>query len=133
MPIDDQKIGELIGNVAGLSQSFATMQQAQERGRIEVIDIFREMRNDVKDLAKQTAISAETLSVAMTAHMKEDMIAHNNLENLVEWRKDVETRFDQVWDERNKTKGILSASRLGGGAIWAIIAIGIGYFLPGKH
>ena len=67
MPVDDQKIGELIGTVAGLSQSFATMQQAQERSRVEVMDIFKEMRDNVKDLATNTTTAADKLAVSIGA------------------------------------------------------------------
>lgn len=128
MPINEQQIGELIGNVSGLSKSFALMQSSQENSRREVTDIFREMRDNIKDLAAASKISSDKIADAMAVHNKEDIIAHNTIENIVEWRKDIETRLDQMWDEHNNAKGILSASRLAGGALWAIATIGVGYF-----
>lgn len=129
MPIDEQRIGQLIGTVAGLSTSFQTMQAAQESNRKEVIDIFREMRDDVKDLASTTKASSEKLADAMSAHIKEDSLTHNEVENFKVWRREAEDRLDTLWDGRNETNGILSVSRLLGGGIWAIGAVGLGYFL----
>lgn len=118
MPVDEQQIGQLIGTVSGLSNSFQTMQAAQERNRAEVIDIFKEMRDNVKEVA-----------VAMTAHIKEDSVAHNDVENIKVWRKEAGDRIDKLWDGRSEATGMLSISRLAGGAIWALFAVGFGFFL----
>lgn len=129
MAIDESKIGELIGTVAGLSQSFATMQQAQERSRVEVMDIFKEMRDNVKELASNTTASADKLAVSMAHHITDDNAVHTKVESILQWRGSVSSQIDLLWDERNKTTGILSASRLGGGAIWAIVVVIVGYVL----
>src|ERR1700693_2041921 len=121
MPIDEQQIGQLIGTVSGLSTSFQTMQAAQERNRTEVIDIFKEMRDDVKNLAIATKTSSEKLADAMSQHIKEDTMVHNDVNNILEWRKGAGERIDALWDDRSKTTGILSVSRLAGGAVWSAI------------
>lgn len=121
MPIDEQQIGQLIGTVAALSVAFQTMQAAQERNRAEVIDIFKEMRDGVKEVA-----------VSMSAHIKEDSMAHNDVENLKAWRKDAEDRMDILWDDKNTAKGMFSASRLISGAAWSTIAVGLGFLLQWK-
>ena len=132
MPIDEQQIGQLIGTVSGLSTSFQTMQAAQERNRTEVIDIFKEMRDDVKNLAIATKTSSEKLADAMSQHIKEDTMVHNDVNNILEWRKGAGERIDALWDDRSKTTGILSVSRLAGGAVWSAIVLAAGYFMPHK-
>jgi Flp pilus assembly protein TadB len=123
MPVDDQKIGELIGTVAGLSQSFATMQQAQECSRVEVMDIFKEMRDNVKDLAANTTSAADRLAVSMAHHIADDNAVHSKVESIQQWRNSVSPQMDVLWDERNKTTGMLSASRLAAAAIWSVVTV----------
>lgn len=127
--MDDQKLGELSGQVAGLTTAFSAMQIAQESNRKEVIDIFREMRNDVKDLAAATKTSADKLADSMSMHIKETIITKNDVANILEWRKNVGATIDTLWDERNNAKGMFSASRLISGALWSTLAVCVGFFL----
>jgi gas vesicle protein len=128
MPVDDQKIGELIGTVAGLSQSFATMQQAQERSRVEVMDIFKEMRDNVKDLATNTTTAADKLAVSMAHHIADDNAVHSKVDSIQQWRNSVSPQLEVLWDERNKTTGILSVSKFLTAGIYALMALAAGYF-----
>lgn len=132
MPVDEQAIGQLIGTVSGLSTSFQTMQAAQERNRAEVIDIFKEMRDDVKNLAATTKVASDKLADAMSVHIKEDSISHNDVENIKVWRKEAGDRMDMLWDERNTSKGMFSASRLISGATWSTLAVIAGLLLQWK-
>lgn len=129
MPVDEQQIGQLIGTVAGLSTSFQTMQAAQERNRSEVIDIFKEMRDDVKNLATATKSASDKLADSMSSHIKEDSLTHNDVVNLKIWREEAGDKIDTLWDARSETTGMLSISRLVGGTLWAIFAVGFGFFL----
>lgn len=138
MPIDEAKIGELIGTVAGLARSFESMQKSQQDGRTEVLDIFKEMRDNVRDLAEASSASAEKLADAMSQHIKDDNAIHAQVLSLAGWRmgesgnNGAAAQVSEMWDSKNKATGMLSASRLAGGAIWAIIALVAGYFIPHK-
>lgn len=138
MPIDEAKIGELIGTVAGLARSFDIMQKSQQENRSEVISIFKEMRDDVKDLAETSAASASKLADAMSQHIKDDNSIHAQVLGIASWRmgdngnNGAAARVDEMWDNQNKATGILSASRLLGGALWAVLAVAIGYIIPHK-
>lgn len=138
MPIDEAKIGELMGIVNSQTKAIDTMQKSQEISRIEVLNIFKEMRDNVKDLSETTAQSASKLADAMSQHIKDDNAMHAQILSISGWRigengnNGAASQVSQMWDERNKTTGMLSASRLIGGAIWGILILIAGYFMP-KH
>lgn len=134
MAFDEAKIGELIGTVSGLANSTKRIEESQDTMRREFLDVFSEMRRDVKEMAVQTKDSAEKLADAVTQHLKDDNAIHVQVVSLLEWRQGngnegAEKRVGTLWDERNKNVGILSASRLIGGGIWAIIAVSAGFGL----
>ncbi len=120
----EQEFGQLIGTVAGLTSAFENMQRAQENNRREFMDIFKEIRDTTKEVA-----------TGFTQHVKEDSVFYGNVASLEDWRGDgdgAENKINIMWDERNKTTGIMSVSRLAGGLLWGIIVLIVGYFAPHK-
>lgn len=45
----------------------------------------------------------------------------------------IETKIATLWDDKNKASGVLGFSKIAGMGIWALIIIGINYFISGKH
>ena len=95
MPLDETKLGELIGTVTGQTKAIDSLQKSMETNRNEVIAIFREMRDGVKDLATSTKAASEKLADSMAIHIKEDTVAHNDIANIVQWRKETEEKIEK--------------------------------------
>ena len=84
MPLDETKLGELIGTVTGQTKAIDSLQKSMETNRNEVIAIFREMRDGVKDLATSTKAASEKLADSMAIHIKEDN--RNSQRIKINWR-----------------------------------------------
>jgi hypothetical protein len=128
MVYDDARVGELIGTVTSMVGRLDYMQKTQEANRQEFLDIFKEMRDGVKEIANSLA-----------QHVKDDNAIHAQVLSVAQWRigengnNGAAAQLDTLWDEHNRTAGAFKASRFIGGALWALFAIAVGYFMPHKN
>lgn len=99
---------------------------------------------DMNDLDSATLarIDERTQShgTAFAQHVKDDQEKFEKVFNFVSKRFDkMDEKFDKLdekigtlWDEKNKRSGAFSASKLMSQGVWAVVVLGISYFLPGN-
>lgn len=107
-------LGTLIGTVNGLVQTLKDQNAASAKNREEFLEIFKGIRQDNKDN-----------NDALQTHIKEDLIYHGAMNEFAIWKKDTESKVDNLWDNQNRQKGaVIASGTIGsvlGGAIVAAI------------
>ena len=103
-------LGTLIGTVNGLVKTLEKQNEAFAENRKEVMDIFKGMREDSKELGAK-----------IDTHMRDDGLVHNIVLELKNWKDDAAPKVDNLWDTQNKGKGAAWASGVFGTFIGGII------------
>src|SRR5579862_5765284 len=127
-------LGKLIATVDGLVKTLDEQNKTTERNRIEqnaaaaksreeFMDVFKGIRDDLKDQAKLIQEQAKLTQ----EHILEDNTHHSATLKLATWAEEVNPKIDALWDNQNKQKGAIVASgtigSITGGAIVAIIEL----------
>lgn len=107
-------LGKLIGTVDGLVRTLNEQNQTASRSREEFMKVFEGIRSDNKEQAE-----------ILQAHMKDDNLHYQAILELMTWKKDTEPKVDDLWDSKNRQKGVVVATTaiggfLGGLLVWAI-------------